>query len=110
MHSVQVVLFLVALATVVATFADQTLVQAASLFNDATSLVLFRIAIAAALAGAWRTWRPPPRAQPTWTRGRSSRSGSAWRSTSLVTGGTSPPPKTRYRSIATTGLPSVQWK
>ncbi len=33
--------------------------------------------------------------QPTWTTGRRPASGSAWRSTSRVRGGMSPPPKTR---------------
>ncbi|MGS2642317.1 EamA family transporter [Streptosporangium sp. LJ11] len=35
------------------------------------------------------------RRQPTWTRGRRAVSCSAWRSTSRVSGGISPPPKTR---------------
>jgi Na+/H+ antiporter len=34
----------------------QTLVQAESLFNDATSLLLFRVAVSAAVAGGMLTW------------------------------------------------------
>src|SRR5262249_58132096 len=33
-------------------------IQAESLFNDATSLVLFRVAVAAAVAGGAVSWRP----------------------------------------------------
>ncbi len=49
-------------------------------------------------------------AQPTCTCGRRSGSGSARRSTSRVTGATSPLPKSRNRRNCWTGLPSVQAK
>ena len=48
--------------------------------------------------------------QPTCTRGRLARSGSARRSTSLVIGAISPSPKNRNRSRFDTGLPSVHSK
>jgi hypothetical protein len=48
--------------------------------------------------------------QPTCTRGRLDRSGSARRSTSLVIGAISPTPKNRKRSRLDTGLPSVHSK
>ncbi len=48
--------------------------------------------------------------QPTWTRGRRERSGSASRSTSRVTGATSPWPKRKKRRKFANGLPSVHSK
>lgn len=49
-------------------------------------------------------------AYPTWTRGRRERSGSASRSTSRVTGATSPWPKRKKRRKFANGLPSVHSK
>ncbi|MDQ0579653.1 hypothetical protein QF030_001831 [Streptomyces rishiriensis] len=48
--------------------------------------------------------------QPVWTRGRRSRSGSASRRTSRVTGATSPWPKRKKRRKLAKGLPSVHSK
>lgn len=54
--------------------------------------------------------RDVARAYPTWTRGRLERSGSASRSTSRVTGATSPWPKRKKRRKFAKGLPSVHSK
>ena len=47
---------------------------------------------------------------PTCTTGRRLTSGSAWRSTSRVTGAVSPWPNRTYRARCASGLPSDHWK
>jgi hypothetical protein len=61
---------------------------------------------------SWRisTVGVPAPGQPTCTRGRRSRSGSAWRRTSRVTGASSPAPTNRNRRRLCKGFPSVQLK
>ena len=60
-----------------------------------------------------RRWCPaaaPPAIRATCTMGRRCTSGSAWRSTSRVTGAVSPLPSSTYLARWASGLPSDHWK
>ena len=59
--------------------------------------------------GGWPAGSSPVH-HPTCTCGRCARTGSARRSTSRVTGATSPEPNIRNRRNCVTGLPSVHWE